>query len=92
MLYGLAILQLYDEDNDAPGILQDLNSYQENQPSRSSEHRDTGKADPMLEILLSFASKPSRFFHRVGLQTFRAFASKVSRSGLQSLIRVRQSP
>jgi DNA polymerase phi len=92
MLYSLAFLQLYDGDTDAPGILQDLNTYQNIQRRNSSASTGTAQSDSVLEILLSFASKPSRFFHQTGLQAFRAFASQVSRAGLLSLIRVRHSP
>ena len=87
-LYSLAILQLFDGDADAPGILQDLNAYQHRLRHRSSEKDDAEQPDSIVEILLSFASKPSRFFHKTGLQAFRAFCSQLSRSGLQSLIRV----
>lgn len=88
MLYSLAIMQVYDGDTDAPGILQDLNDYQHSLRRHSSDHNQTGDSDPMLEILLSFASKPLRFFHQAGLQAFQAFSSQISRQGLQSLIRV----
>jgi DNA polymerase phi len=91
MLYSLAMLQLYDGDTDAPGILQDLNAYQKNLRRKSSKLQHAEESDPMLEILLSFASKPSRFFHQTGLQAFRTFSSQLSRSGLQALIRVCQS-
>jgi len=85
------MLQLYDGDTDAPGILQDLNAYQHNLRRKPTEPDHAEESDPMLEILLSFASKPSRFFHQAGLQAFRTVSSQVSRSGLQALIRVCQS-
>lgn len=90
MLYGLAMLQLYDEDADSPGILQDLNEYYLglNSPSKPLEGRLTEHSEPVVEIVLSFASKIPRFYHQAALQVFRAFAGEISRMGLQSLIRV----
>lgn len=92
MLYNLAMLQLYNEDPDAPGILEDLNAYQHNLRHGRSKTHDTEQADSIVEILLSFASKPSRFCHQMGLQLLKAFASNLSREGIHSLIRVHQSP
>lgn len=90
ILYGLAMLQLYDEDADAPGILQDLNDYYHglSLPSQPPEDRLIEQSEPVVEIVLSFASKTPRFYHQAALQAFRAFAGEISRSGLQSLIRV----
>lgn len=95
MFYGLAMLQLYDEDADAPGILQDLNDYQQSltSPSKLSEGRQSEESEPVVEIVLSFASKLPRFYHQAALQAFRAFASEIGRTGIRSLIRVcRVSP
>jgi DNA polymerase phi len=81
-------LQLYDEDSDAPAILQDLNTYQHSYRRNSPKNNDAGQPESIIEIILSFLFKPSRFFHQSGLLAFRAFTSQVSRSGLQSLARV----
>lgn len=89
MLYSLAILQLHEGDADAVGILQDLNNYQHGLLRGPPKDEGTAQSEPIVEILLSFASKPSRFFHRIGLQAFRACAGEVSRPGLHSLVRVR---
>lgn len=65
--------------------------YQHRLLPKSSENGDLEQADAIVEILLSFASKPSKFFHKTGLEAFRAFTDQIGRSGLRSLVRVCRS-
>ena len=88
MLYSLAILQLHEGDADAVGILQDLNTHHNILRGGPAQVGDTAQSDSIVEIVLSFASKPSRFSHQIGLQAFRAYTGEISRPGLHSLLRV----
>lgn len=84
------MLQLYDGDADTPALLEDLNAYEDNltSPRKSLEKDAAEGSDSVVEILLGFASKPARFFHQTILYAFQSLASEVSRTGLDSLIRV----
>lgn len=54
-----------------------------------SEVEDESEAsDILVEILLSFASKPSQLFRKMGQQVFGAFCAQLTASGMQSLIAV----
>lgn len=56
---------------------------------KKSEHdNDDEASDTLVEIILSFASKQSQLFRRMSEQVFGAFASRVTATGLHSLISV----
>lgn len=54
------------------------------------DEEDVEASDILVEILLSFASKPSQLFRRMGQQVFGAFCSQITATGLQSLVSVCQ--
>lgn len=60
--------------------------------SDADQDKDSGDgadaSDVLVEILLSFASRPSRLFRRVSEQVFGAFADQITANGLDSLISV----
>jgi len=85
LLYSLTILQVYNEDLDAVGMLGELNDCFEGLLHKKS----TGKGSATLvEILLSFASRPSQLFRRLAQQVFTACAPDVDETGLQSMVKV----
>lgn len=56
---------------------------------KSEKDEDTSDAsNALVEILLSFASKPSQLFRRMSEQVFGVFADQVTADGLQSLTSV----
>lgn len=56
---------------------------------KKSNDEESGQAsDALVEILLSFASKPSHLFRKMSEQVFGAFAEKLTPTGLQSLLAV----
>ena len=85
LLYHLTLLQVFNGEPEAVEILEDLNSTY-SKASRGTE--GLANSDALVEILLSFASKPSKFMRRISLQAFAAFAPRLSPEGLESLIRV----
>lgn len=88
LLYSLTILQVYNEEADAVGILVELNhSFK---PLLRKEKRPQDSAT-IIEILLSFIAKPSQLFRRLAQQVFTACASELDGIALQSMIEVRKS-
>lgn len=86
-LYSLTILQVYNGDVDAVEILDELqNCYKKLIKHKKQEPQ--GGSDVLIEIILSFISKPSQLYRRLGQQVFSACASNISKSGLQSMFKV----
>jgi len=90
LLYSMTILQVYNGDADAVSMLDELGfCYSKLFGDKKSEKEDTSDAsDALVEILLSFASKPSQLFRRMSEQVFSVFAEQVTADGLESLISV----
>jgi DNA polymerase phi len=87
----MTILQAYNGDADAVSMLDELNSCSRKllgqRKSKSAETQQA--ADVLLEILLSFSSKPSLVLRKTSEQVFGAFADQITPSGLESLLAVR---
>ncbi|KAF3484407.1 DNA polymerase V [Arthroderma uncinatum] len=90
LLYSMTILQVYNGDADAVSMLDELklcyNKFLSNK--RADDEESDQASDALVEILLSFASKPSQLFRRMSEQVFGAFANKVTPTGLQSLLAI----
>ena len=80
LLYSLSMLQVYNDDPEAVAILDDLN--------RSQDKTTDGESADLVEILLSFASKPSQLFRRLCQQVFFSYISDIGEHGLQSMVKV----
>ena len=78
LLYSLTFLQVYNEDAEAVSMLEELNDI---------ENVREGSAT-LVEVLLSFSSKPSQLFRRLTQQVFAACASFIDEVGLQSMSKV----
>ena len=85
LLYSLTIMQVYNEEADAVGMLVELNHsfkpllHRKKRPQRSAT---------LIEILLSFIVKPSQLFRRLAQQVFTACASELDDTAMQSMIKV----
>ncbi|KAE8135873.1 DNA polymerase phi-domain-containing protein [Aspergillus pseudotamarii] len=90
LLYSMTILQVYNGDADAVSMLDELDfCYSKIFGDKKSKKEETADAsDALVEILLSFASKPSQLFRRMSEQVFGAFADKISENGLDSLVSI----
>lgn len=90
LLYSMTILQVYNGDADAVSMLDELDfCFSKIFGDKKSKKEETADAsDALVEILLSFASKPSQLFRRMSEQVFGAFADKISENGLDSLVSV----
>jgi DNA polymerase phi len=86
----MTILQVYNGDADAVSMLDELDfCYNKIFSDKKSKKEETSEAsDALVEILLSFASKPSQLFRRMSEQVFTAFAPKITATGLESLVSV----
>ena len=91
----MTILQVYNGDADAVSMLDELKDCssklvrdKKKSKSKPVEEEQQEAADVLVEILLSFASKPSQLFRRTSEQVFGAFAGHVTVSGLESLVAV----
>ena len=78
LLYSLTFLQVYNEEAEAVSMLEELNDM---------ENVQEGSAT-LVEVLLSFSSKPSQLFRRLTQSVFTACASLIDEAGLQSMFRV----
>lgn len=89
LLYSLTILQVYNGDADSVSMLDELKlCYDKFVSHKKSGQDDDEASDTLVEIILSFASKQSQLFRRMSEQVFGAFASRVTATGLDSLISV----
>ena len=80
ILYSLSMLQVYDGEADSVDALNDLQASYE--VWQDGEEASTG----LIELLLSFLSKPSKLLRKLSEQVFTVFAKDVTADGLQSLI------
>ena len=85
LLYSLAILQMYNEDADAVSILEELNSVFE---GHLHDQNDSKGSTALIEILLSFSSRPSQLLRRVAQRVFTSIAPGIDDKGLESLTKV----
>jgi DNA polymerase phi len=91
LLYCLTLFQVYNGDAEAVEILEDLITYHEQYEAQSIQNDSQtaeDQSDALIEILLSFASKPSKFLRRMINIIFEGFAPQVTSKGLESLLRI----
>ncbi|KAG9543039.1 hypothetical protein KCU97_g21882, partial [Aureobasidium melanogenum] len=79
-LYALSILLVYNGEADVVPVLEDLElCYQ-------SWKKSEDASVMLVEILLSFISKPSAVYRKIAQQVFEAFSSQLDAEGLQSML------
>ncbi|KAL8908419.1 MAG: hypothetical protein Q9207_000838 [Kuettlingeria erythrocarpa] len=90
LLYSLTILQVYNGDADAVGMIDELTTCYDT----LIRHRRTGDqrgSEGLVEILLGLAAKPSKLFRRLVQQVFTTFTSDINHNCLQSMLEVLES-
>jgi DNA polymerase phi len=96
LLYCLILFQIYTGESDAVEVLKDLlESHQRMIASTKGKPKpspDVDAAEAIVEIILSFASRPSKFLRRISIQVFEAFAPSMTSSGLEALCRILTTP
>ena len=91
LLYCLTLFQVYNGEAEAVEILEDLITYHEQYEAQSTQNDSQNaedQSDALIEILLSFASKPSKFLRRMINIIFEGIAPQVTSKGLESLLRI----
>ncbi|KAF2722354.1 hypothetical protein K431DRAFT_222401 [Polychaeton citri CBS 116435] len=84
LLFAMSIIQVYNGEPDSVAALEDLvSSYQ-------SRGENPDATDMLVELLLSFVSKPSALFRKLAEQVFAAFAPELSEEGLNSMLDILQ--
>ncbi|KAI9781849.1 MAG: DNA-directed DNA polymerase [Geoglossum umbratile] len=92
LLFSLVILLLYNGDDDALSVLDELRICYDNLIRRKSTDGNVANpAEVLIEILLSFISKPSVLLRKLAQQVFSTFAGNINAGGLQLLINVLKS-
>ena len=79
-LFALSLLEAYNGEADVIGVLEDLDMAYE------SWQKSTDSSIMLVEILLSFISKPSAVYRKLAQKVFGAFASQLNEDGLQSML------
>lgn len=92
LLYSLVIFQLYDGEPEAISILEELKLCYD-KLIRHKEDDDSGvdASEVLVELLLSFISKPSALLRKVAQHVFAAFISDVTAEGLKLMTDVLES-
>ena len=85
LLLQLTVLQVFNGEAEAVGILEDLLTFEH---AGRGGGETTSDSDLLVEILLSFASKPSKLLRKTTIMAFEAFAQEITEDGLKALIRV----
>ena len=84
LLFALALLEAFNQEPESLGVLEDLETcYESLQESEAS-------SDMLVELLLSFISKPSAVFRKLAGQVFTAFAPNITPESLQSMLDILQ--
>ena len=80
ILFSICLLQAYIGEPEAVEILADLIRRRDDvnvQPNGSEPAHSLPKADSLLELLLSFASQPSRLMRSISAQVFEAISPAI---------------
>ena len=81
LLFALSILQVWNEEPDALSVLEELNDCY-----RFEGEDIESMTTTLVELLLSFISKPSALFRKLAERVFSAFATELTEDGLRSMI------
>lgn len=92
LLYSLVIFQLYNGESEALSILDELRlCYDKLVRHKDTENSDVEASEVLVELLLSFISKPSALLRKVAQHVFSAFMSDMTRGGLKLMTDILES-
>lgn len=84
LLYALVIFQLYNGDVEAVSILDELKLCYDNLiKHKSTEDSEVAPFEVLVELLLSFLSRPSALLRKVTQHVFTAFMGEMTEGGLK---------
>jgi DNA polymerase phi len=92
LLYSLVIFQLYNGESEALSILDELKlCYDKLIRHKDTDDTDTEASEVLVELLLSFISKPSALLRKVTQHVFGAFMSDMTAGGLKLMTDILES-
>ncbi|KAK0108516.1 DNA-directed DNA polymerase [Cadophora gregata] len=92
LLYSLVVFQLYSGEPEAVSILDELKlCYDKLIRHKETEDSEVDASEVLVELLLSFISKPSALLRKVTQHVFGAFMSDMTAGGLQLMTDVLES-
>lgn len=92
LLYSLVVFQLYNGESEAVSILDELRlCYDKLIRHKDTEDSDVDASEVLVELLLSFISKPSALLRKVTQHVFGAFMGDMTAGGLQLMTDVLES-
>lgn len=85
---------MYNGDPDALALLDEIEGCYKllRKRNRSKSIDDNEASETLVEILLSFVSKPSKLFARMSEQVFETFSGRMTAGSLQLLLNVTSAP
>jgi len=92
LLYSLVIFQLYNGESEAVSILDELKLCYDNLiRHKNTDDSDADASEVLVELLLSFISKPSALLRKVTQHVFGAFMTEMTSGGLKLMTDVLES-
>jgi len=92
LLYSLVIFQLYNGEPEAVSILDELRiCYDKFIRHKDTEESNVDVSEVLVELLLSFISKPSALLRKVTQHVFGAFMAEITVGGLKLMTDVLES-
>ncbi len=92
LLYSLVIFQLLNGEPDAISIINELKlCYDKLIRGKDTEDSDADASEVLVELLLSFISKPSALLRKVTQHVFGAFMTDITAGGLKLMTDVLES-
>lgn len=92
LLYSLIIFQLYNGEGEAVSIIDELKlCYDKLIRHKDTDGSDADASEILVELLLSFISKPSALLRKASQHVFSAFMSDMTAGGLKLMTDVLES-
>jgi DNA polymerase phi len=92
LLYSLVIIQLYNGEPDAVSVLEELKLCRDKLVKHGeTKDSDIDASEVLVELLLSFISRPSALLRKATQHVFSAFIEKVTAGGLKLMTDVLES-
>ena len=92
LLYSLTILQVYNSETEAAGLLDDVRLCYKGFTKQSADNKVGDASELLMEVLLSLISKASLLSRRLAEQVFSSCTTLVTAESLRALVKVRQYP
>ena len=92
LLFTMTLLQVYNADPDAFTMVDELEDCYKALVKRNKSENQGEGSEILIEIILSYVSKPSLMFKRVAEQVFSVCTPLLTENGLKCMIKVSLNP